>query len=136
METEVKEMVKDEAEADELKEFLRRYGGEENGIDNFFLEVVRDNNSLKIGNLDEDELGMPDIPLRTALELKRDCESIPSLNSFAKDFENQAIDLIHTSLSKNGFLINARITQKKGLIETTKKKKRRTGLFGKKEEEE
>lgn len=136
METEVREMIKDEAEAEEFKEFLRNYAGEEKGIDNFFLEVVRDRNNLKIGNLDEDELGLPDIPLRTILELKRDCDSIPSLSAFAKDFEQQAVDLVHTSLSKNGFLINARITQKKGLIDTSKKKRKKVGLFGKKEEEE
>lgn len=134
MNNEVKEMVKNESEAEDLKEFLRRYGGDENGLDNFFLEVVRDEDSLKIGNLEEEELGLPDVPLRTILELKRDCESIPSLSGFADDFKSQARDLIHSSLSKRGFLINARITQKKQLTDTTKKK-RRTGLFGKREVE-
>ena len=134
MDAEVKEMVKTESEADDLKDFLRRYGGEESGIDNFFLEVIRDDDSLKIGNLEEEELGMPEIPLRTILELKRDCESIPSLHSFAEDFKSQATDLIHSSLSKKGFLINARITQKKQLTDTDKRKKKRVGLFGKKEE--
>ena len=135
MDNEVKEMVKNESEAEDLKEFLRKYSGDENGLDNFFLEVIRDEDSLKIGNLEEEELGLPDIPLRTILELKRDCESIPSLSGFANDFESQARDLIHSSLSKKGFLINARITQKKQLTDTTKKK-RKVGLFGKKEVEE
>ena len=41
--------------------------------------------------------------------------------------------MLATSLSKEGFLIKARITQKKEILDNKKKPKRK-GLFGRKEE--
>ena len=135
MDNEIKEFVTTEAEAEELKDFIRS-SGEEKGIDNFFLEVIRAENNLKIGNLDKEEIGLPQLPIRTLIELSNDCEIIPSMSSFAKDFKEQANTMIASSLSKDGFLVTARITQNKKLLNPSKKKTRRRGLFGKKEEEE
>lgn len=127
------EQTMNEAESEELRDFIRKVG-EEKGIDNFFLEVIRNKDSLKIGNLTVDEIGTPEVPLRTIVELAKDCESVPSLSSFAKDFKSQAISMIATSLSKEGFLIKARITQKKEVLGTDKRKERsKKGLFGRKE---
>ena len=137
MNKEVKEMATKDAQYDEVKEFIRQIGAEEKGIDNFFLEIIRNDDSLKIGNLDKDELGLPQLPVRTLIELSEDCALIPSMSSFKTDFETQATNLIATSLSKDGFLIKARITQKKELLDSDKRKSRlKKGLFGKKEEEE
>lgn len=135
MEQEVKQFIKTEAEADDLRDFIRK-AGEEKGIDNFFIEIIRADDNLKIGNLERLEIGLPKVPIRTLLELSDDCDMIPSMSSFAEDFKKQAQDMVNTSLSKEGFLIRARITQKKELLDSTKKKTRRVGLFGKKEEEE
>jgi hypothetical protein len=133
MDNQTKEFITNEAEAEDLKDFIRSVGAEEKGIDNFFLEIIR-NHSLKVGNLDKDELGMPQLPIRTLLELKRDCEIIPSMSSFAEDFERQAEETIASSLSKEGFLIKARTTQRKEFGKEDKRKQRRKGLFGRKEE--
>jgi hypothetical protein len=136
MNKEVKETAKKDAEYDEVKEFIRQIGAEEKGIDNFFLEIIRNDDSLKIGNLDKDELGLPQLPVRTLIELSDDCKLIPSMSSFETDFKIQATNLIASSLSKDGFLIKARITQKKELLDSDKRKdKSKKGLFGKKEEE-
>jgi len=135
MNEEVKNFVTTEAEAEDLKEFIRKMG-EEKGIDNFFLEIIRNDDSLKIGNLTDTELGLPRLPLRTLVELTDDCRIIPSMSAFADDFEKQAQTLIASSLSKEGFLIKARITQKKELVDKDKRKQRRRGLFGRREEEE
>lgn len=135
MDTQTKQFVTTEAEVDDLRDFIRK-AGEEKGIDNFFLEIIRADNNLKIGNLEKTEIGLPKVPIRTLLELSDDCDMIPSMSSFAEDFKKQAQDMVNTSLSKEGFLIRARITQKKELLDVTKKKKRRVGLFGKKEVEE
>jgi len=123
------------AQRGELEEFLRKAGIEEKGIDNFFLEIVRTNNTTKVGNLTEDELGIPQLPVRTLFELANDCDSIPSMESFAIDFRQQAENILSTSLSKEGFLIKSRITTKKEFLDKPKKKKR-AGFFGSKEEEE
>ena len=135
MNEETKQMVEAEAEAEDLKEFIRTIG-EERGIDNFFLEIIRNDDSLKLGNLTQDEIGLSQLPIRTLIELANDCEDIPSMSAFVKDFRKQAQIMIESSLSKEGFLIKARITQKKELLDTDKRKRKRKGLFGKVEEEE
>lgn len=136
MDEETKQMITDERESDEIRDFIRSMG-EDKGIDKFFIEVVNNDDNLKIGNVTQEELGMPQLPLRTMVELGNDCEDIPSMSSFARDFKRQSLGLIATSLSKEGFLIKARITQKKELMNTDKRKTRtKRGLFGKKEEEE
>lgn len=137
MDNATKQFVTTEAEVDDLRDFIRK-AGEEKGIDNFFLEIIRADNNLKIGNLERAEIGLPKVPIRTLLELADDCDMIPSMSSFANDFKKQAQDIVNTSLSKDGFLIRARITQKKELLDSTKKKTKRRGLFGfgKKEEGE
>lgn len=133
MDEAVKDMVKEQAEAEELRDFYRKFGLEEKGIDNFFLEIVRTDDTSKVGNLDKDELGTPILPVRNLLELSDDCSLIPSMSTFQEKFKSQAENILKTSLSKDGFLIKARITQKKEFADK-KKKKVRTGLFGKKED--
>jgi len=135
MDTETREMVTTEAEAEDLRDFIRKVG-EEKGIDNFFLEIIRNDDSLKLGNLTQDEIGLPQLPVRTLVELADDCENIPSMSSFVDDFRKQAQNMIASSLSKEGFLIKARITQKKELLDSDKRKQKRRSLFGRVEEEE
>jgi len=136
MDNETREMARQEAEYADAQEFLRKFGTEEKGLDNFFLEIMRTDNTLKVGNLESDELGKPQIPLRTMLELADDCALIPSMSSFETELRKQSEIILASSLSKMGFLIKARITQKKEFLDKEKKKKVRTGLFGKKEVEE
>ena len=133
MNEEEREFVTKEAEMAEVKDFIREINNEEKGLDNFFLEVVRADDTSKLGNLTEDELGMAHLPLRTLKELAHDCALIPSMSSFKEHFKHHAENMLATSLSKEGFLIKARITQKKELLDN-KKKTRRKGLFGRKEE--
>lgn len=127
--------ISENAEAQDISDFIRGVMQEEKGIDNFFINIIRED-SLKTGNLEIEELGEARLPLRTLLELRKDCEDIPSLSELAKDFEKQAKDLVQTSLSKDGFLIKSRITQNKSLIGEKKRRRSRIGLFGKKQEEE
>ena len=135
MDEEVKEFVVTQSEAEELRDLIRN-ATEEKGIDNFFLGIIRDDNSLKIGNLTEEELGMPQIPLRSMIDLASDCEKIPALIDLGNDLKKQAQNLIASSLSKEGFLIKSRITQKKEFADTKKKRVVKKGLFGSKEVEE
>ena len=136
MDEQMNETAVNESNYQDLVEFYRKMGMEEKGIDNFFLEIIRTNNTIKVGNLEEDELGKPRIPIRTMLKLKEDCRLIPSMSSFTTDFENQVENVLASSLSKEGFLIKARITQKKELLDNKKKKRSIKTLFGRKEVEE
>lgn len=134
MDNALKEITEQTAQADELKEFIRGLS-DEKGIDTFFLEIIRADDTRKIGNLTEDELGIPRLPVRTLIELSDICALIPSMSSFTKSFKTQAENILATSLSKEGFLIKARITQKKEFLDKKRKRTKR-GLFGKKEEVE
>ncbi len=130
--------AKESAGVDEVKEFLRNVGMDEKGIDAFFLQIMKEdslNKQVKVGNLTEEELGTPFLPIRTLMDLSNDCDKISSLSSLKKDFETQAQNMVISSLSKEGFFIKARITQKKELLDN-KKKRIRKGLFQKKEIEE
>jgi hypothetical protein len=136
MNEETKQLVEKEEEYDDLKEFYRKVGLEEKGIDNFFLEIIRADDTSKIANLTEDELGVPELPVRTLIELSDDCALIPCMSTFQNKFKKQAENILSTSLSREGFLIKARITQKKELLDNKKRRMKRVGLFGKKEEVE
>jgi len=136
MDNETKEFVTKESEAEDLREFLRKVGVEEKGIDNFFLEIIREDDTTKVGNLTKEELGIPMLPVRTLKELEYDSRLIPSMSAFVNYFKAQSENILATSLSRDGFLIKARITQKKELIDKDKRKERTKGLFGKKGEEE
>lgn len=135
MDEQIRESAQSDAQRSELEDFYRKYGLDEKGIDNFFLEIVRTEDTKKVGNLTETELGTPQIPVRTLFDIARDCKLIPSMSSFVKDAENQAENVLATSLSKDGFLIKARITQKKEFLDKDKKKKVRKSLFGRKIED-
>jgi len=130
----IQEKAQAEAQQNELEEFYRKFGVEEKGIDNFFLEIVRAEDTTKIGNLTIDELGTPPLPIRTLKELANDCDLIPSMSSFAKSFRTESEDILASSLSKEGFLIKARITQKKEFLDK-KKKSRIKSFFGREKEE-
>jgi hypothetical protein len=130
--------VQETAQANEMEEFLRRFADGEKGLDLLILEIIRNeklSKAEKVGNLTQEELGLPMLPVRTLLELSRDCSLIPSMSSIKDSFDNQAHIILDTSLSKEGFLLKARITQKKEFLDT-KPKKVRKGLFGNKEEKE
>lgn len=135
MDEKTQQVVKDNAQLEELRDFYRKFGNEEKGIDAFFLEIIQTTNSEKIGNLTEEELGMPRLSVRTLIELSDDCSLIPSMSTFSEKFKKQAENILATSLSKEGFLIKSRITQKKEFADQKKKKKRK-GLFGRKEEDD
>lgn len=132
---EIGNSIEEDEEEEEIREFYRRLGVEEKGIDAFFLEIVRTDDTRKVGNLSYEELGLPQLPIRTLFELARDCEKIPSMSSFEKDFKENAEMILATSLSKEGFLIKARITQKKEILGRERKRTKK-GLFVKKEETE
>ncbi len=106
-----------------------------------FWKLIKIKDSSKVGYLDKIELGQLDISVR-------DCQRIALLartlgkNGFAKYFENMAEIILATSSSKEGFLPNLFVSQRKF---STKTKgvdnsanfnrnvvQRKKGLFGRK----
>jgi len=82
------------------------------GMFSFFKRIISNTFNIKTGNLNEIELGMVKIPVRTNLELAGYCEAMGML-PFAKAFKNDAQVVLGTSLSRDGFLIREAVTTRR-----------------------
>jgi len=85
---------------------------EKDDLFSLFWKVVKTQDSSKVGNLNKVELGNLDISVR-------DCQKIASAArelgriGFARFFEKQAEIVLATSSSKDGFLTNLFVSQRK-----------------------
>ena len=113
-----------------------------NNMHTFLLNVVKEeeiDKILKVGNLRDDkdlnELGIPMWNVRGALDMAMISDKLMDNDFFKKFFQKQAKNTLMTSLSREGFLIKMSATTTKQVADTTKRKKVRKGMFGKKSEE-
>ena len=121
-------MTESEAEA-----MLRSFSEKNDTSVSFFRDVIRNKDSSKIGNLNDEELGMPQLPVRTLQELGMLSKEVFNRDTFADYFNEQAEIVLATSLSKSGFLIKQVGTSKKEIADVTpKEKKANSGWFRKK----
>lgn len=102
----------------------------------FFTDIIKAKSTTKTGNLDISELGMPRITQRGLKELEAFCEDIFKEESWAKYFGRLAEIQTSTSLSKDAILIKLAVTTKKELADVSPEKKKKSGLFGKKEDKD
>jgi len=102
----------------------------------FLHRVATADDTTKVGNLKEEELGTPRHPLRASKEFALISEKIIGNDFFKEYFEKESEILTSTSLSKEGFLIKQATTQTKQVADVTKKRKLNAGWFKKKEENE
>lgn len=113
----------------ELEE-LQRYMGnfptpqEKAGIFNFFNKILKTKDSIKVSNLDNQEL-MSVRTIRSA-GIYADEMGLDKINNY---LNKEAEVILGSSTSKKGFLITAAITQKKEL--SSGKKNEKTGWFKK-----
>lgn len=106
--------------------------GKEN-IFSFFKHVATANDTTKLGNLKEEEVGIPKYPLRTYKTghvLADEITDYPELGGVMKA---KGEILTSTSLSKEALLIRLAVTQKKELADVTKVAKKNGGWFKRKE---
>ena len=116
-----------EAQAEQM---LREYAGQKQNPTTFFTEVIKAEDTTKTGNLTQEELGEPQLPLRSSKELELICEDLIDNPSWASYFRKQAEILTSTSLSKDAILIKLLVTNKKELADVTpKEKKKNKGWF-------
>lgn len=89
-------------------------------IHTFLNEVLKTDDTTKVGFLNEDELGMPRHSVRNMKECALISDKI-MCNSLFKDFFNQsAEDVVATSLSRNAKLLTIAVTQKRTVADETK----------------
>lgn len=119
----------------EAQEIIRQFSESKANMHTFFTNVVKAKETLKTGNLSEDELGISNLPVRTYKELALFSNEVANQDYWGDYFEKMSEIQTASSLSKEGFMMKLSVTQKKELADVTKRRKNK-GWFGKKDKEE
>lgn len=127
-----------ETEKEQIREALG-YGAvmpeEKHNVHSFLNKVATADDTTKVGNLSEEELGNPSKTLRTYKEASLIASAIMGNQNIADYFNKKAEIITSTSLSKNAKLINLAVIQKRIVEDETKmEKKTNPGWFKKKEQ--
>lgn len=122
-----------EAEQDKRdEEIARAYGYPlpevKHNVHTFLNAVLTAQNTTKVGNLTNEELGSPNLPVRVSQELALFCDKMNK--PFYQDyFTKEAEITLATSLSREGKLITLATTQKRIIADETKPKAENKGWF-------
>jgi len=118
-------------------------GEEKSNVHTFLLNVVQAEDVdkiIKVGNLRDDkemnELGHPTWTARGDLRMALIADKIMDNVYFTEYFEQDVVNTLATSLSREGFLIRQATVQTKQVADVTKRKKINKGMFGSKTVEE
>lgn len=117
---------------EEAQSLLREFQEARQSAFSFFTNVIKSKDTTKTGNLTQEELGNPKVPLRTFKQLHLFCKDVWGQEKWAEYFEKLGEIHTATSLSKDALLIKLAVTQKKELADTTpeKERKKNRGMFG------
>ena len=119
----------------EAQNLLRQFNESKANMHSFFTNVVKADDTLRTGNLSEEELGLGHLPVRTYEELSVFSKEICSQNEWADYFKKIRSVQTDSSLSKDGFLMKLAVTSKKELADTTPVvRKKNKGWFSSKKE--
>lgn len=112
--TDNSELTEEQKEA--IKE-LYGYGGQitdgKHNVHTFLNNVVSAEDTLRLGNLTDIELGNLEQPVRALQELSLFSKDIMNNKNLADYFNKQSEIITRSSLSKKGFLVSSSITSKK-----------------------
>ena len=121
------EITEEQAEA-----MLRDFAKKENNIQTFFSNIIQSDDTTKTGNLDIEELGYANLPLRSSKELELFSEKVWNQPAWAEYFKELSEINTSTSLSKEAILIKLAVTKKSEVADLTpKSKKPNKGWFKK-----
>ena len=119
----------------EVEELVRQFTDSKQTLHSFMTNVVKSDDTTKTGNLSEEELGSPKLPVRTTKELELFCRDIAGDDEWGDYFQKLSEIQTSTSLSKQGLLMRLAVTIKKELADMTpQEKKKNKGWFAKKED--
>lgn len=125
-----------EDEINELRKHSYPVPDERHNTHTFLAKVLKTEDTTKVGNLTEEELGMARHPVRAFKEFALISEKICEDPLMTEFFNQEAENVLATSLSKNGKLIGLAVIQKRVIEDETKPKKVNTGWFSKKKPKE
>lgn len=125
-------MPEDNLTEEEARNMLRQFAEEKETIPSFFSKVVTAKDTTKTGNLSQEELGYPKLPVRTYKELELFSRDIASDSSWGDYFQKMSEIQTATSLSKDAILLKLVVTTKKELADVSPVRKENKGWFKKK----
>jgi hypothetical protein len=120
----------------DIDDIIRGLGENKKTLFDFLNNIVTTVATTKVGNLDDNELGIPKLPVRTYKELEIFCTEVANMPEFSNYFNKVSESILATSLSRKGFLVRAAITTKKELADVTPEKKINKSWFKSKDEGE
>jgi len=129
-------MAEEELTEAQAEAMLRSFAEQKETPVSFFTKVITNDDSSKIGNLSEEELGSPQIPVRTSQELGLFCNEVCNEKEFGEYFNKKAEIILSTSLSKEGFLLRQVGTNRKEIADVTPRRKENSGWFKRKNKQE
>ena len=124
---------------EELEDYIRSIAGsvpqpdEKHNVHTFLHNVAVAQDTTKIGNLKEEEVGMPKLPLRTYKELALFSTEVANMPYFGDYFIKKAEIMTATSLSKDAKLISLAVITRKEMADVTKRRTINKGWFKTKE---
>lgn len=126
-------------EKEQLKEVLG-FGApipeEKHNVHSFLFKVATSTDTTKLGNLTEEEIGLPSKTLRTYKEMALIASKLMNNINLGDYYDKKAEIITSTSLSKNAKLINLAVIQKRVVEDETKPRKENKGWFKPKNKEE
>lgn len=121
-----------ENEKKELQELLG-YGANlpdpKQNVHTFLFNVATADDTTKLGFLKEEEIGMMPNPIRSYKHLKLFANDVMKKPKLANFFGANSEIVTSTSLSRQGFLVDRAVVQKRELKDTTKTLKENKGWF-------
>lgn len=107
----------------EAEQILRQMGEGKANLHTFMTKVIQSSDTTKTGNLNEEELGASNLPVRTYKELELFAKDIAGQEDFSEYFKKMSEIQTSTSLSKDAILIKLATTIRKELADVTQKPK-------------
>jgi len=126
--------MSDDITEQQAEQMLREFADKKDSPQTFFRDVIQSDDTTRTGNLDEEELGLPNLPLRSTKELELFSRDVWGQESWGEYFKKLAEISTSTSLSKDAILIKLAVTRKSEVADVTPKaKKKNSGWFEKRE---
>ena len=119
----------------QAEQILRGLQDEKLTIPAFFTKVIQNDDTTRTGNLNEEELGMSQLPVRTYKELALLCKDILEEPIAAEYFEKMAEIQTSTSLSKHAILLKLLVTKKNEVADITPREKKQNKSWYKKKDD-
>lgn len=113
----------------EAQDIVRQFSESKANMHTFFTNVIKAKDTTKTGNLKEEELGLPKIPVRTLKELELFSKEVAHENAWANYFDKLSEIQTSTSLSRDAILIKLAVTTKKELADVTPTKKQNKSWY-------